>query len=285
MPIARCAIERIGRASYNAMTTTMVDVTGGRRVSRMVSSLLDRFEESFERMVEGSVGRVFKTPIQPAEIGRKLERAMITNQVVSVDSTLVPNDYRVVLNPQDMISFADLLPELGRQMETWLSDVADAHGFRLIDRTRVLIVGDESVPRRAIQVTAAIADKPGVDQRDHEDLQRTELYRVVAKASGVQPLRFKFSNGPQAGAEFLLRKSVTTLGRALDNDIVLESSEVSRHHARIELQSDGMRIIDLNSTNGTRVNGRTVRSQGIKAGDDVSFGNLSAKLLGDDSGS
>ena len=248
----------------------------------MVANILDRFEESFERLVEGSVGRVFKTPIQPAEIGRKLERAMITNQVVSVDSTLVPNDYRVVLNPQDMITFADLLPALAGQMETWLNDVADVHGFRLIDQTRVFIAGDDSIPRRAIQVTAAIADKPGLNQRDHEDLQRTELYRIVAKASGVQPLRFKFSNGPQAGVEFLLRKSVTTLGRSLENDIVLESSEVSRHHARIELQADGMRIIDLNSTNGTRVNGRSVRSQSIKAGDDVSFGNLSAKLLGDE---
>jgi pSer/pThr/pTyr-binding forkhead associated (FHA) protein len=180
-----------------------------------------------------------------------------------------------------MIAFADLLPGLGGQMESWLSEVADLHGFRLIDRMRVLIVGDESVPRRAIQVTAAIADKPGVNQRQQEELQRTELYRIVAKANGVQPLRFKITNGPQSGAEFLLRKSVTTLGRALDNDIVLESSEVSRQHARIELQSDGMRIIDLNSTNGTRVNGRSIRSQSVKAGDDVTFGNLSAKILGD----
>lgn len=248
----------------------------------MVSGILDKFEESFERLVEGSVGRVFKTPVQPAEIGRKLERAMVTNQVVSVDSTLVPNDYRVILNPEDVVAFADVLPALCGQMESWLSDVADQHGFRLIDRTRVLIVGDESVPRRAIQVTAAIADRPTVDQRVHEEMQRTELYRIVERTSGVQPLRFKFSNGPQAGVEFLLRKSVTTLGRALDNDIVLESSEVSRHHARIELQADGMRIIDLNSTNGTRVNGRSVRSQPIKAGDEITFGNLIAKLVGDD---
>jgi hypothetical protein len=248
----------------------------------MVAGILDRFEESFERLVEGSVGRVFKAPIQPAEIGRKLERAMVTNQVVSVDSTLVPNDYRVALNPQDMIAFADLLPALGGRMESWLNEVADLHGFRLIDRTRVLVVGDESVPRRSIQVTAAIADKPSVDKREQEELQRTELYRIVSKANGIQPLRFKFSNGPQEGTEFLLRKSATTLGRSLENDIVLESSEVSRHHARIELHSDGMRIIDLNSTNGTRVNGRTVRSQTIKAGDEVTFGNLNARIIGED---
>ena len=248
----------------------------------MVSSILDKIEESFERLVEGSVGRVFRTPVQPAEIGRKLERAMVTNQVVSVDSTMAPNDYRVILNPEDVVTFADVLPALCRQMEGWLTEVADQHGFRLIDRARVLIVGDESVPRRAIQVTAAIADRPNVDQTAHEEMQRTELYRIVARSSGVQPLRFKFTNGPQAGVEFLLRKSVTTLGRALDNDIVLESSEVSRHHSRIELQSDGMRIIDLNSTNGTRVNGRNIRSQSIKSGDEITFGNLIAKLVGDE---
>lgn len=247
----------------------------------MVSSILDRFEASFERLVEGSVGRVFKTPIQPAEIGRKLERAMVTNQVVSVDSTIVPNDYRVVLNPADFIQFADLLPGLGHQMESWLSEVADIQGFRLIDRPRVMITGDESVPKRAMQVTAAISDRPNFGQREQDELQRTELYRIVARTSGVQPLRFKFMNGPQEGVEFLLKKSVTTLGRALDNDIVLESSEVSRHHARIELQSDGMRIIDLNSTNGTRVNGRSVRSQAIVSGDEITFGNLNGRLIGD----
>jgi hypothetical protein len=247
----------------------------------MVASILDKFEESFERLVEGSVGRVFKTPVQPAEIGRKLERAMVTNQVVSLDSTMAPNDFRVLLNPADLIAFADLLPQLCGQMESWLNDVAEVHRFRLIDRTRVLIIGDAAVPRRAIQVTASISDKPHLTKRDNEELQRTELYRVVANSNGVKPLRFKFENGPQAGVEFLLRKSVTTLGRALDNDIILESSEVSRLHARIELQPDGMRIIDLDSTNGTRVNGRSVRSQGIKAGDQIQFGNLTARILGD----
>ena len=247
----------------------------------MVASILDRFEESFERLVEGSVGRVFKTPVQPAEIGRKLERAMVTNQVISLDSTLAPNDFRVLLNPADLIAFADLLPQLCGQMETWLNDVAELHHFRLIDRTRVLIMGDDAVARRSIQVTAAISDKPHVSKRDLEESQRTELYRVVAKSNGVQPLRFKFENGPQAGVEFLLRKSITTLGRSLENDIVLESSEVSRAHARIELQQDGMRIIDLDSTNGTRVNGRSVRSQGLKAGDQIQFGNLTARIIGE----
>lgn len=249
----------------------------------MVSSILDRFEESFERLVEGSVGRVFKSPVQPAEIGRKLERAMVTNQVVSVDSTLVPNDYRVALHPSDMVAFADFIPALCRQMESWLSEVADRHGFRILDRIRVLIHGVETVPRRAINVTAAIADRPDIDVRKQAKIQETEVIRVIGRASGLRPVRLSFTTGSLSGAEFLISKPVTTMGRALNNDLVLESSEVSRHHARLELDRDGLRIVDLNSTNGTRVNGRSIRSQRVGPNDEVTFGALAARVtaLGD----
>src|SRR5438270_11675895 len=54
---------------------------------------LDRFEQFFERIVEGTIMRFFRSPIQPAEIGRKLERAIEDGRVVSVGSTMVPNDY------------------------------------------------------------------------------------------------------------------------------------------------------------------------------------------------
>ncbi|HEY8448296.1 MAG TPA: DUF3662 and FHA domain-containing protein [Thermomicrobiales bacterium] len=243
-------------------------------------SLLDRFEQSFERLMEGSVGRLFRSPIQPAEIGRKLERAMVSNQVVSVDSTLVPNDFRVAMHPQDMVLFADFVPALCRQMETWLTEVAADRGFSTIDRIRVQIIGDETIPRRAIQVTATIADRPDLDREAQDALQRTELYRVIRETSGFAPLRLRFVNGMLAGQEFVLRKSVTTVGRALDNDIHLESGDVSRHHARFEQTEEGLRVVDLNSTNGTRVNGRTIRPSAIvKAGDEISFGTLSAQLL------
>jgi hypothetical protein len=244
----------------------------------MVASILDAFESSFERLVEGSVGRVFKSPVQPAEIARRLERAMVTNKVVSVDGTLVPNDYRISLHPQDMVSVAEFVTSLMRNLETWLSEVADHHGFRMVDRVRVLIQGDDTVPRRSIQVTATISDRPALSLAAAEKRQRTEMIRVITEASGLRPVCLAFTNGIHRGVEFLIRKPVTTLGRALDNDIVVESSEVSRHHARLELDGDGLRIIDLNSTNGTQVNGRAIRSQAIRPGDEITFGTLAAKV-------
>jgi pSer/pThr/pTyr-binding forkhead associated (FHA) protein len=242
-------------------------------------NILDRFEQSFERLVEGSVGRLFRSPVQPAEIGRKLERAMVSNQVVSVNSTLVPNDYRVAMHPQDMVLFVDFVPALCRQMESWLHDAAEEQGFSAIDRMRVQITGDESVPRRAIQVTAAIADRPDMGRAEQEAIQRTEIFRVIRDTSGMTPIRLRFTTGVQAGTEFIIRKPVTTLGRALDNDIVIESGDISRHHARLELADEQIRVVDLNSTNGTRVNGRAIRSQSVRTGDEVAFGTLTADVL------
>ncbi len=242
-------------------------------------NILDRFEQSFERLMEGSIGRLFRSPIQPAEIGRKLERAMITNQVVSVDATLVPNDYRVAMHPLDMVLFTDYVSALCRQMEGWLAELANERGFTLVDRVRVNIAGDERVPRRAIQVTAAIADRPEIGRAEQDAIQRTEVYRVLREATGVPPVRLRFLGGIQRGQEVLIRKPVTTVGRAVDNDIVLESGDVSRHHARFEYAGHEMRVVDVGSTNGTRVNGKKVQSQAVRPGDEITFGTLTAQLL------
>ncbi len=127
-------------------------------------NVLDRFEQRVEWLIEGGIGRLLRSPLQPAEIGRKLERAMCAKQVVSVDAILVPNDFRVAMHPADMVLFVDYVAALCRQLEGWLAEVAHERGFTVVDRIRVQIVGSEAVPRRAIQVTAAIADRPELGQ-------------------------------------------------------------------------------------------------------------------------
>ena len=52
--------------------------------------------------------------------------------------------------------------------------------------------------------------------------------------------------------------AVTRLGRALDNDVVINHASVSRHHAAIEGNGDGYRVRDLGSQNGTYVDGQPV---------------------------
>jgi hypothetical protein len=242
-------------------------------------NILDRFEHSFERLVEGSVGRIFRSPIQPAEIGLKLERAMISNQLASVDGTLVPNDYQVAMNPLDMVLFEEFVTALCRQSETWLTDLAAERRFTTVDRMRVQITGDPHVARRAIKVTATISDRPNYGRAEQDAVQRTELFRVMHQTKGGRAARLSFVTGPAAGKEFKIRQGMTTIGRALENDIVLQSGDVSRHHAKFQFADDVLRLEDLDSTNGTRVNGQKLRTPYfVKHGDEIVFGASAARI-------
>ncbi|MEK9164858.1 MAG: FHA domain-containing protein, partial [Chloroflexota bacterium] len=69
--------------------------------------------------------------------------------------------------------------------------------------------------------------------------------------------------GPTPGKSFELVKDVVTLGRDVSSDIVINDSEVSRHHARFTRQGDTYHLEDLGSTNGTFVN--SVRVAGGRA--------------------
>ena len=63
------------------------------------------------------------------------------------------------------------------------------------------------------------------------------------------------TSGPEAGRSFTIGDGEVVIGRADDANIVLDSSSVSRHHACLRRDGDTVMIEDLQSTNGTHVNG------------------------------
>ena len=77
-------------------------------------------------------------------------------------------------------------------------------------------------------------------------------------------------NGPEQ--EFELAKAKISLGRAATNDIILSDVRVSRSHAQLECGPQGCTLIDLGSSNGTRLNGNPVERAVIKPGDTISLG-------------
>jgi Protein of unknown function (DUF3662)/FHA domain len=237
-----------------------------------VVNSLERFERFFERLMEGSVGRIFRSPIQPTEIGRQLERAMAANKISTVDGIVVPNDYVVSLNPGDMVLFADFATRLCQQMEDWLIDLADERDYGFIDQVRVQLIGDDKISPRRIQVDATIAELPDHDRVKQESVQRTEVYRVVERTGNVPPKLLRVVTGAELDQTFVIRKPTINIGRSLDNDVVIDVPEVSRHHARLEYNNGVFQIADLGSTNGTAVNGIKVRHQLIQDGDCITLG-------------
>ena len=76
-----------------------------------------------------------------------------------------------------------------------------------------------------------------------------------------------------------------TIGRAPDNMIVIDDPSVSNRHALLELSGESYRLKDLDSTNGTKVNGVPVTETLLRFEDRVRFGAIEARYEPDVRGS
>jgi uncharacterized protein YraI len=72
------------------------------------------------------------------------------------------------------------------------------------------------------------------------------------------PIRLRVQLGTQIGRTYTMSGDVLTIGRAPDNDLVLDDPQASRYHARLIRRGDEVLVEDLGSTNGTLVSGRRI---------------------------
>lgn len=89
--------------------------------------------------------------------------------------------------------------------------------------------------------------------------------------------------GRDRGRAFPINRQVTVLGRS-GTEILINDPDISRRHAAIDVQGEGKYVLrDLNSTNGTLLNGVAVQSQSIAPNDKIRMGSTTIKLvIGDD---
>ncbi len=134
----------------------------------------------------------------------------------------------------------------------------------------------------ALSVSVALAE----DEMDSKEISEQDT--LTEKMKEALPLddplgstliqiprlpRLVITAGTGEGREFKLRAKAT-LGRAPDNDIILEDPKVSRHHAVIAFTEERYTVTDLESANGTFVNGIRVRESNhpLRAEDVISIG-------------
>jgi len=223
--------------------------------------MLSRLERAVENVVEGSIAKVFRLRVQPAEIGRRLERAMLDGRVTSVGTALGPNVFEVRLHPDDAQSFADWEAALCLEMETWLAELAFARGIVTVGPIRVSVVEDPSVKRRSVRALARFdAESRPVTESSPSPEPRPQTLKLLPLIKGIPTTT--------------LSKGSLTVGRAEDNDLVVAMPEISRHHARLESNDTGWGVIDLGSTNGTWLNGQRISHSLIDIGDELAFGDV-----------
>ena len=269
---------------------------------------LQRFEEFVERLMEGSFARLFRSPIQPAEVARRLEREMEARPTISVGRTYVPNHYEVTLHPEDYAEFEPFKHSLEHNLAEYISDLAAERGYSLVARPRVVLRRGEHVPKRSIEVEARLSDEPALatitpageepggaaheragapTTRTHTEERITRTHampRVQAQgrhlpvgaparpAVAPPPALLRALAGDMADRDYRITKTLVSIGRGLDNDLVIDDPRVSRHHAQITFKHGHYLLRDLRSTNGTFVNNQPVEVVVLAPGDVISIG-------------
>jgi hypothetical protein len=206
------------------------------------------FERRLERMVEGVFARAFRSGLRPVELGRRLVREIDDNRSVDVRGrTVVPNHFTVQVSAEDNDRFAEIHDTLVRELTEAAREHARDEGYTFLGPVEVELVVDERMHTGAFQIEGRMREGAG----------------GIGAGSLVLP----------TGERVVLGEHTITVGRMPESNIVLADPNVSRNHAEIRPHGTGYVVIDLDSTNGTRVNGVRVKQQDLADGDELTFGN------------
>ena len=87
-------------------------------------------------------------------------------------------------------------------------------------------------------------------------------------------VRLHIAGNPDGLQEILLKPGLNRLGRSEDNDFQIRDDSVSSHHCQIELKDGVITVWDLNSTNGTFLDGQPVQQAGLRPGQTLCLGTV-----------
>jgi hypothetical protein len=245
---------------------------------------LTAVERFFERLFERPSARLFRARLQPVQIQRRIERAMETRRLSGADRTMVPNRFRVHLNPADLEGFGEFSVSLAAELADGALAFARSHRYSLVDRPRVDLVADPVVPVGEVRVEARFADPdPSIrpvtgdvaaedepEATDPGHATRTMVFKVPVVEGPIARLREIRPDGTQREVE--VDGALLTIGRGNDNGLVIHDSRISRHHARLQARRGTLVLTDLGSTNGSRVNGVRIDEVVLGEGDQIELG-------------
>ncbi|WP_243075964.1 DUF3662 and FHA domain-containing protein [Microbacterium sp. SS28] len=207
--------------------------------------LLDSFEKGLERAVNSAFAKTFRSGIQPVEIASALRSELDKKAaVVSRDRILAPNSFTVRLSPADDDKMASLGSALGHELDTLVQKHAKAQGYSFAGPVTISLERDDQLSTGTLRVDSASAEG-----------------RVSWR--GVVDI---------AGTRHPLVKARTVIGRGSDADITIADAGTSRRH--VEILWDGSRAMvrDMNSTNGTLLDGRKVSEAALAPDSTVTIG-------------
>jgi hypothetical protein len=212
---------------------------------------LQQFERRLERLVEGAFAKAFRGELQPIELGRRLTREMDLNRTLSVRGFVVPNSYTVVLSHEDFERFRGFDDSLERNLADAAREHARTENYRFMGPVEVQITASEEAKRSTFAILSEVIES------------EEQLFGSLV-----------LSDGHRIG----IFEKPMTIGRLPECAVHLEDTNVSRRHAEIHVVEGAVYVVDLDSTNGTRVNGLPIGEHRLHDGEIITVGTTSMRF-------
>jgi hypothetical protein len=242
-------------------------------------SKIARFEALAERLVEGTFARLFAGRLRPLEVATHLTRAMEDYHVLSPDGIpQAPTHYWVYLHPDDRDALAVEQPALEIELARHVAELAAQAGLVLEVTPVVRVVADGGMGPRQVRVEARWMPEEATGVERTREMEPGEEDAEAAAAIAPRGRPFLVLEGRR---HVNLVQPVISVGRALDNDMIIEDARVSRHHAQLRLRYGRYVLYDLGSAGGTQINGYPIEECVLQSGDVISFAGVQV-IYGED---
>jgi len=210
---------------------------------------LKNVENRIEKLFQRGFTRSFKSALQPIEIGARIVREVDLSRRLSSQGPISPNQIRVWLSEEDAVRFDGFQKALTNELEETVRQHAVGEGYSFVGPVAVEIYIDDELKGGDVEVKAEFVGGEAQPRLLCDDGRSFNI--------GEQPL---------------------IIGRSPDVGVVINDSNVSRRHAEVWRTSEGVAIRDLQSTNGTYVNGHRITAVSLSPRDDIAVGTLHFRI-------
>lgn len=212
--------------------------------------------------------RAFGTAIRPITLGRGL-----LGLIDSLDSQEPMNPHFTInLSAKDHAAFADIEKYLSRELAEAATQYAEQNGFEHDLPISVVLTINDSMKIGKFEITSSTT----TSQQPITEASKPVLPIEIGKATTANTL-VNATLVLKTGDRILLEGETLKIGRQASCRVVYNDSNVSREHAQMRRTADGWKILDLGSTNGTKINGVVISEEQLLVnGDELSFGTSSA---------
>jgi hypothetical protein len=234
-----------------------------------------QLEARLERITEGLFAHLFGRRIQAHDIALQLVRAMENDLKIISDGDsrpVAPDHYTISIQPTILDQINNRYPTLPQVLSQQMIEVAANAGYRI-----------KHAPKIDMQPDPALAPNQVTVNADH-------IATTGSITDAMQPINVKDANirpkNPQliisGNRAITLDKSMMTIGRSRNNNIMLDDPFVSRTHAQIRLRFGHYMIFDTHSQSGTFVNDVRIHEHRLQSGDVVQIGKTTLIYMEDD---